>query len=145
VGLESKSRGPGEASLRNHPNAIVARRLWEAVSKGDAETIIGLLSPEVTWRSYGTGELAGLFHGPEGVLDFLARAGERVEAMVLRVVDIFASDDGAVIHYVMDANQGPKILESQVILRMRIQDGLITEAFTVPTLADEAAAFWRLQ
>ncbi len=149
MGLESKSKSKGkrrgEVSLRDHPNAIVARHLWEAVSKGDAESIVRLLSPEVIWRSYGTGELSGVFEGPEGVLNFLALAGERVETMVLRVVDIFASDGGAVIHYAMDANQGPKFLESQVILVMRIQNGLINEVFTVPTQAAEAADFWRRQ
>ena len=145
MGHENKDKWLGENSLRDHPNAIIARRLWEAASKGDGESLVSLLSPEVTWRSYGSGDLAGLFEGPEGVIDFLARAGERVERMVLRVVDIFASDRGAVIHYVMEASQGPKFLESQVILLIRIEDGLIVEVFTVPTLADEAKAFWRLQ
>jgi ketosteroid isomerase-like protein len=145
--LEGKGKGKGAAaaSTRDHPHAIIAQRIWEAASKGDAASLIDLLSPDIIWRSYGSGELSGVIQGPEEVLDLMARTGELVDTMVLRVVDIFASDRGAVIQYAMEANQGPKTLESQIILLLQIQEGLVTEIMTVPTQAKEAAEFWRLQ
>ena len=133
------------ASVRDHPNAVIARQLWESVSKGDATAIVHILAPDIVWQTFGGGELGGLSHGPEEVLDLLARAGELVDTMVLRISDIFASDSGAVIHYAIEANQGPKFLDNQVVLLMKIRDGRVYEVFTVPTGLTEDGAFWRLQ
>lgn len=134
-----------KSGMHDHPNAVLARELWEATSKSDASTIMQLLAPGIIWRTYGGGALGGLSEGPEAVLNLLARAGELVDQMTMRVVDIFASDQGAVIHYIVEANQGPKSLDMQVVLVMYIESGRVTDAFTVPTHTSEDNAFWRLQ
>ena len=42
-----------------HPNARIARRLWEATSEGDANAIREILAPDVRWCSYDSGSLSG--------------------------------------------------------------------------------------
>ena len=59
-----------------HPNARIARRLWDATSEGDADAIREILAPDVRWHSYDSGILSGEFHGPDAVVDRLARSGD---------------------------------------------------------------------
>jgi ketosteroid isomerase-like protein len=128
-----------------HPNAIVARRLWEAFGDGDVARLRELLTPDVLWRSHGSNPYSGEVKGIEAVLDLMARSGESVDELRSVVREIFASDAGAVVWATTNAARGPKILHIDFLLLLRIADGRIYEVSSVPTDQRHNDEFWRLQ
>jgi len=122
----------------------VARRLWAAASQGDPDPVLQF-DPKIVWRTYGTGPNAGEFYGIDAVLQYLASAGEGVEDMRSDLIDVQASEQGAVILYRVTANRGPKRLDGRFSLWLSIDEGVVREVAAVPF--DQAAndAFWALE
>ena len=125
-------------------NAGLARRLWRAASEGNPDPVLEL-DPKGVWRTYGVNPNAGEFHGIDAVLRYLASSGEGVEDMRSELLDVMASERGAVIHYRVRAERGPKQLDGEFFLWLRIQDGVVTEVAAVPFDQAAADAFWRLE
>lgn len=127
---------------REHPNVELARRLWLSVAEGDGETIEKLCASDVLLRAYGRNTMSGEYHGHEGVFDYLAASGEEADELRSELQSIFANDDGAVLLYHVSATSGSKSLEMETMLLLRIEDGQVTEAHSVPM--DQAAndLFW---
>jgi ketosteroid isomerase-like protein len=126
-----------------HPNARIARRLWEATSEGDANAIREILAPDVRWCSYDSGSLSGELEGSDAVVDLLARSGEIVDDLCSTLVDIYASERGAVLHYKVVARRGGEELEMEILLVERTEAGRIVEVFTVPRDAERNTRFWQ--
>jgi steroid delta-isomerase-like uncharacterized protein len=55
--------------MASHDNAAIARALNEAYNARDWDTAVSLTSPDVTMVNVATGQM---FHGPDGVREFLA-------------------------------------------------------------------------
>jgi len=123
----------------------VSQRLWDAISDGNAEQLRQLLSPRVAWRSYGAGDLSGIFIGPDAVLDLLASAGDLVDAIDSKLIDVFSSERGAVLRCTVDAYRGPQEIHLEHLLVLEIQDGLIVEAVSIPTEQKYSGAFWSMR
>lgn len=132
-------------SQTHRDNATIARMVWDATSRGDASGLRELLSPDVTWHSYSSGVLSGVFKGPDGVVDLLARTGELVDGLRSELIDVFASASGAVIHYRVSAVRGLQSLETEVLLRMRIEQRRIVDVFTLSKDAERSDSFWLAQ
>lgn len=122
----------------------IARRLWDAASTGDPDPVLQF-HPQVIWRSYGSSPSAGTYRGIDEVLHYLSSSGESVEDMHSELVEILVSGLGAILHYRTSARRGPKQLECQFFLWLRIENGVVCEVAAVPW--DQAAndAFWRLE
>jgi len=133
-----------ERSREQHPNVQIARRLWNAAADGDANTIAALYAPDVVVRTHGRGPLAGEVKGVRAALENAARAGELVDDLTSELIDIYASDCGAVLHYRITADRGPKRLDGEAFFVMRIENGRIVEADAVPQDQARDDAFWRL-
>ena len=127
----------------DHHNARVARRLWEAISRGDVEAFLALTSPDVVWRARGENPFALETKGPAATLEFLANAGDAVDDLRMQVLDIFASDRGAIVHYVMDAHRGPRSIAGELYLRLRIEGDRVADAELIAADAAGNDAFWR--
>ena len=123
-------------------NGQIARRLWKSASEGSPDSVLDF-HPEVVWRTYGQGPNAGEFLGIDAVLEYLEHFGSRAEDLRLDLVDVFSSDEGAVIQYRVQANRGPKDLENYAFLKLDILDGVVTDATVVPFDQEKGAAFWR--
>ena len=125
-----------------HPNRLLAKSLWSAIAEGDAEAVRQMLAPDVVWRVPGHNPLAGEYRGPDGVLDYLVKVGERADEFSTTLVRTFVSDEGAVvIHHAVGA-RGAKRLELDVMIMLLVRDGRIHLIQSVPT--DQAAndRFW---
>jgi len=129
----------------SHPNAEIARRLWQATAKGEAEIIRSLLAPDVAWHTRSSGDLSGSIQGPDAVIDLLARSGELVESLRSDLIDIFVSDHGAVLYYRVSADRGPASIETEMVLQLRIRADVVVHATAVPVQSSEADSFWRAQ
>lgn len=126
-------------------HARLARRLWDATSEGDADALLGLYAPDVVWRSYGSNPLSREVKGSRAVLDELARFGEGVDDLSSALLDIFASERGAVIHYRVTARRGPKRLETEAVMLLRIEGGRVTRVCVIPGDQERNDRFWRVE
>jgi ketosteroid isomerase-like protein len=123
-------------------NIEIARQLWQATSDADVDALLSFLSPDIVWESFGSGPLSGTYRGPEAVIDLFARTGELVDTLTVSVLDVYGSPGGAVIHYEVNASEGAKALENEVVLILRIVEGKVAAARSIPTHEAAAAAFW---
>lgn len=127
----------------NHQrNIAIGEQLWEAIAAGDAAKFSELVSPAIRWRSHGTGDITGIFVGVDGVLDYLASAGDLVDKLRSDLIDIFVNDRGAVLWYVVEANRGEKELHSEQLLLLEIEDERIVRGTVIPVSQHQANAFW---
>jgi ketosteroid isomerase-like protein len=125
-----------------HHNIEVARRLWRAASEGDPKPLLEM-APDVIWRTYGTGPYAGEFIGIDAVLDYLTVSGQGADDMRAELLDIFASEQGAVILHRSEFRRGPKTLDAMYFLWLRIEDGVVREVASIPWEQARSAAFWQ--
>lgn len=126
-----------------HPNERLARRFWEALSRGDAGGATACLRPDLVWRIHGDNPFADETKAAVDFLGLMAGFGELVDDLRMEVCDIFPSDRGAVIHYRVVVQQGPNLLECEYLVLMHMQDGLVVDGATVALDADRNDAFWR--
>ncbi|MEE9607582.1 MAG: nuclear transport factor 2 family protein [Myxococcota bacterium] len=131
---EQRSR---EGPRARHPNAAIARRFWEAASRGDGDGLRELMAPDVVWRAYGAGALTGEFRGCEAVIARLAGAGDIVDGLRSTLLDVYAGDRGAVLHYGVEAQRGSQQIEMERLLVCRILAGRIVQALSVVIGADD--------
>ncbi len=127
----------------DHHNARIASQLWEGISRGDVEAFLALTSPDVVWRARGENPFASETKGPAATLEFLANAGDAVDDLRMQVLDIFASDRGAIVHYAMDAHRGPRSIAGEFYLRLRMEGDRVAEAEVIAADTASNDAFWR--
>lgn len=127
---------------KEHPNLTVAKELWSAAADGDAEGVRRLLDPDVVWTSTGRNPLSGVWRGPGGVLEYLARIGDAAEDLVSTLQNVFVNDEGAVITYRATARRGAKMLEMDYLLVLRIREGRILTGLMVATDQHVNDEFW---
>jgi len=119
--------------MGEHPNAVVARRLWDAIAHADAPALRELMSEKTVWRMPGDSLVAGTYVGADAVLDFMARVGELTDDLHSDLIDIFVSDRGAVLRYSIRAIRGARILDIEHLFVIRVVEGEITEAVFAPS------------
>ena len=129
-------------SAAEDANRKVAEQLWEGVSTGDASILNKIVSHDLKWHTYGSGLLSGTFEGLEATLDLMASAGDLADSLQSELGEVFVNDHGVVLYYTVAATRGKSTLQIQQLLMLRITDGLITEAITVPVEQEESNAFW---
>ena len=115
-----------------------------AAADGDAKALEEVLSEKVVWRVHGRGQLAGEHLGRDGVIAVFADFGDQVDDLRLSLNDVYASPHGAVISYDLWARRGANMIEQEVFVRLRIEDGLVVEcdAVAVDQTAFDAFMNW---
>ena len=127
---------------REHPNARIAMRMWQAAAEGNAPELRRIFSDEIVWRSPGRNRLSGEFHGQDAVLDFLARVGEDATELKLTLDDVYPNESGAVLTYHVSARRGAQALEMDGLLRIAIRDRQVISALSVPVDQRANDDFW---
>lgn len=129
---------------RQQDHAALARRLWEAGARGDPEPFYALYAPGAVLRVHGHGIVSGEHKGVDAILDFLARCGESVDELCSDLLEVYASDGGAVMRYRTLGERGGRHLDLEYLYVLRIQDQRIVEADLVPTDRQRSDEFWSL-
>lgn len=129
----------------SHPNALFARRLWDAFCDGDVSLLEELLAPDVVWHTHGRNPYSGEVKGVDASLEMIARSAEGVDVFRSELVDVLAGDTGAVIWARSHAERGPVTLDVDYLLLLRIAGGRAYEVSTVPVDQRRNDEFWRLQ
>jgi ketosteroid isomerase-like protein len=128
--------------MQDHPNAEFARGLWDAVAEGDSDAVREFLDDDVVWHAGGRHPLSGVFRGPDAVLDYLARVGERADELSTILMDIYVNERGAVVVYSLAARRDVKRLDTDVFLELEIRHGKLLRARSASFDQVASNEFW---
>ncbi len=117
-----------------HPNAVMAREMTDALGRGDMQALMGLLADDVIWHEIGRAEpRRGIAQLRE-----LAPGGGAVEYEITGVLhDVVANDDHTIALVDATATRGGKTLKYRTAEIYHIRDGKIAERWA---FSDDTAA-----
>ena len=114
--------------MAEHPNANRLRAFYDALSAGDAEALLGTLSPDVRFHVPGDGMLAGEYEGIQAVATLGLRASTETNGTFkLELLDVIANDTYAVSRHRWTAERGGRRIEMTNINAYRFHAGKIVE------------------
>src|SRR5437899_9948063 len=118
-----------------HPNAALARRIFEAFARRDGASVVAALADDVVWRVGGTSPVAGEYRGRREVISFLrmttqATGGTYRSELLWTVAD----DERAVAVYrARGARPDGRMIDIEQILLCQVSGGRFVEVIAVPT------------
>jgi len=128
--------------IPDHPNALLAKVAWEAVSVGDVDTVSEVFSNDLVWHASGRGPRSGTYRGREIVLGYLASIGDAADRFDSTLEHVLVGDAMvAVLFRVSGARKGRE-LDTGFILIFRIADSRIVEVWAVPRDQYAVDEFW---
>lgn len=130
-------------SVSEHPNAQLAWRAWDAISRGDAKALHDCLTDDVVWRATAKGTpWAGVHRGPDAVVDFLARVGESSDFFQAALVDVLVSEERVLFVFHASFRRSGRVAELDYLLLGRVAGGRFAELWTAPLDPAVIEAFW---
>lgn len=130
-------------TLEDHPNALLARRAWDAISRGDAKALHDCLTDDVVWRATAQRTpWAGVHRGPDAVVDFLARVGEVSDFFQAELVDVLVSDARVLFVFHASFRRAGRVAELDYLLLGRVEGGRFAEMWTAPLDPATIESFW---
>lgn len=123
-------------------HAAIAERLWEAVSAGDVDTLETLCTEDLRWHTSGRGPRAGTVRGRTAVFEHLARLGEDADRYASELEDVLVGEHATALLYRVTGVRGSRKLDTGYILLLRIEDGKLVEAWSVPRDQYAVDEFW---
>ena len=129
--------------MLEHPNAQLARRAWDALSRGDADALRSTMHEDIVWRATARGTpWAGTHKGRDGVVDFLARVGEAADRFQASLVDVLPSDERVLFVFHVSMRRRGRVAELDYLLLGRVRDGRFAEMWTTPLDPETIESFW---
>jgi len=130
--------------MAEHPHAALVRKGYEAFSRGDMETLSGLMTGDVTQHVPGTTAMSGDFKGLDAVLSYYGQiATETNGTFRIELKHLFADGRGHVmsVHHVT-AERGGKKLDTMGGIIFRIVGEKISDLDECDENLDIADEFW---
>ena len=130
--------------MAQQPNEALIRKLLNAFSERDLETILAAIPPDAVWHFPGRrGRLAGTHRGRDEILRFLADVETLTNGTFrMQLEDVVAGDRHAVVLFTGRAEREGKSLENPTCLRVRFEDGRITEVWEFVWDLPSVDDFW---
>ncbi len=124
-----------------HPNAQLVIEGFQAFGQGDPAAMGAVLHDDAVWHNAGDHRFAGDHRGPEAIARQLQELAS-IAAIEARPHDVLASDDHVVVLVDFRATRGDQVVVGQLVVVCHVDDGKISEAWSIPY--DQAAenAFW---
>jgi ketosteroid isomerase-like protein len=124
-------------------NVDLARRAWDAISRGDADALRETMTPDIVWRATARGApWSGMHKGQDAVVDLLARVGEISDFFQAQLVDVLASNERVLWVFHASFRMGGRVAELDYLLLGRTRDGRLAEIWTAPLDPDTIERFW---
>jgi uncharacterized protein len=130
--------------VSEHPNAAAARRAFAAFVAGDLQAMLGMFTPDATWRVPGANAMAGEYRGRDEIVAFLRRTAE-VTRGTYRVDLLWAVADDAhtvAVYRARGERDGRAPLDIEQALLVELRDGLWTDIRAQPLDQPAFDAFW---
>jgi len=119
--------------MPEHPNAVLARQVIDAMNRGDMQALDGFLADDVIWHEIGSAEprrgkaeLAAA--APGGAVDYEITA---------KVHDVVANDDHTIMLVDATVTRGGKTFSYRTAEIVHVRDGKIAERWA---FSDDTAA-----
>ena len=118
--------------MNGHPNAELARRLFDRFGAGDLDEAVATMTEDIVWHQPGTNAFSGRFDGRDAVVDRLRRMRDAGLSTRFEVHDIVANDEHivALVHLHLGVPDGRRYDQPQVDV-MHLRDGLIAELWVM--------------
>ena len=82
----------------SHPNETMIRSAYDAITTGNLQPMLDMLSDEIRWNVSGDSPLAGDYDGKDGVLQFFGAIAEQYDnTLSVQVREVLANDHHAVV------------------------------------------------
>lgn len=128
--------------IRDHPHALLAKTVWQAVSEGDVETLSEICTEDIAWHASGRGSRAGSYRGQEAVLAYLASIGEDAERFDLTLEDILVGSERVSVLFRVSGLRKGRRLETGYVLLFRIEGSRLAEVWSVARDQYAVDEFW---
>jgi hypothetical protein len=127
-----------------HPNAALARRIFEAFARRDGAAVVTALDDEIVWRVGGSSPVAGEYRGRREVIDFLRMTTQATDGSYRsELLYALADEDRAVAVYrARGARPDGRAIDIEQILLCRVRAGRFVEVSAVPTDQQAFDTFW---
>lgn len=132
--------------MAEHPNVTRIRQAYAAFSAGDLPSVLEQFAPDTLFHVAGTGPLAGVQKGRDGVTAVIAQSLELsggTQRFALQ--NVFADDEHGVVHVRETATRaadGTALDAPEVHLLAFDADGRIAEFWDIPADPDAHDAFF---
>ncbi|MGA5084819.1 nuclear transport factor 2 family protein [Streptomyces pseudogriseolus] len=130
--------------MAEHPNAQLVRKGYDAFTRGDMDTLRGLMAADATHHVPGTGILSGDFKGHDAILDVYRRLGEETDGtfrVELRQVLVDGRGHAVTLHHFTADRRGRHVDEDGGIV-FRIVGDKITDLDECVADLDVVNDFW---
>jgi ketosteroid isomerase-like protein len=122
--------------MAEHPNAVLARKLSDAFSRGDMQAMDGLIADDVIWHEIGRseprrGKAALRAAGPGGAADYKVTG---------KLHDVVANDNHTIALVDATATRAGKTLKYRTAEIYHIRNGKVAERWA---FSDDTAAITR--
>ena len=115
--------------IKEHPNAALVRRGYEAFNTADLETLTELFAESASWHTPGRGPLAGDRVGRDAVFaQFGQYGGQTGGTFRATLQQVLTSDDGRVVGIHRNtAERNGKTLDVTCCIVFEIEDGRVVD------------------
>jgi hypothetical protein len=128
--------------IADHPHALLAKQVWEAVSDGDVDALAEICSEDLVWHAAGHGPRSGTFRGQDAVFAYLASIGEDAERFDSTLEDILVGGERVLMLFRVDGLRKGFHLETDYFLIFRIANSRLAEVWALPWDQDAVTKFW---
>ena len=128
--------------IPDHPHALLATVVWEAVSAGDVDALAEVCTEDLAWHASGRGPRSGSYRGQEAVFAYLASIGEDTDRFDLTLEDILVGGERASVVFRVSGLRKGRALETGYILLCRIEGSCLAEVWSVARDQYAVDAFW---
>ncbi|MCG5219792.1 nuclear transport factor 2 family protein [Streptosporangium soli] len=119
--------------MSEHPLSALARNSYDALAKGDLDSISPLLTDDVVFHVPGRGPLAGDYRGKEEVLRYLKQLIESTDNTLRFEPESFlVGDDHVAAILQIQGERGGKNLDDRGLQVFKSRDGKISERWSYP-------------
>ena len=116
--------------MSEQANVTLVKQLYDSMSKGDLNAVLGLMTDDVEFVVPGPAEIgaAGTWRGPGGVRDCFVRLREVQENQSIEIREFIAQGDHVVVllHVVARARATGRSFESDIVHFFTFRHGRIT-------------------
>ena len=114
--------------MRDHPNAVLVRRCYDAFAVGDLDRLRDVLADDIVWHEPGRSPIGGDHKGPAGVAEFLQQLSVLSRGpLSVELIDVMVNAERAVAIHRVTARAGEVALDEIDALDFEIHNGRITE------------------
>lgn len=124
-----------------HPNAQVVMDGFQAFAAGDEAAMKSAFANDATWHAGGNNRWSGDYVGNDAIMRLMSGITAEAE-FENRPHAVLADDDHVVVLINSTVKRGEKRYDGNTVFVFHVDDGEVTEAWSIPSDPYALDAFW---